>query len=587
MKTMKTMLELLYGLVRKTICKWNGLSRVGVLTGHFLCVLATSAIAQTALPFSDNFQSKTLNPAWQVEPGQGTYAVGGGHLRYYNDGPLASTIGWYSSALTFGLPFKGTNWKIELKATYSLDWCTAGTYTGPPAPNQTCSSGAQGPLFAVSFHPGVTTSAAGGPNYAGSDFALIERVIDAWYGSNMLSASYGTVSNSSLLNPADSTIHRNIADGTYWFQIIRNGGVLTINYSHNGVDYATALSAPLADPSSPYNELLLGGATYLTAGSFTDFGPVSVTSLDSPVATSGVPVVEGIGATWLQVLGPFYGDTNGNSYTTYEYATASGGPWTMACGNGISGDSGWRRCSIYSLNPDTPYFVRVTSFDPDGVTGTNPQVIGPISTLAISNDFMTIGQATAKVEDTNILVSLPVADDANTNGTGSVSVSASPNGPWAPRCSSISNLGPRHCRVHGLTKGADYYLQVNITDPDGVHGTTPQVIGPIHYTGLTDLALGKPVTADPGWGCCSNPNELTDGVIEASDWAHGFAWTGGTGYWGGECRGSNRLPSTYRLTSPWLASIGGFKTSRAFLPLGLYPSAVTVLALPKYLQIPE
>src|SRR5207237_810585 len=97
---------------------------------------------------------------------------------------------WSSPALTLALPFTGTNWKIEIKGTYSLNWCTSGTYTGPAAPNFTCSSGSQGPEVLVKFNPGVI-----GNNYAGSDYTVIERVIDAWYGTNSLSASYGRVSN--------------------------------------------------------------------------------------------------------------------------------------------------------------------------------------------------------------------------------------------------------------------------------------------------------------------------------------------------------------------------------------------------------
>jgi hypothetical protein len=278
--------------------------------------------------------------------------------------------------------------------------------------------------------------------------------------------------------------------------------------------------------------VIFGGELYgtTTRPSYNDTWALTLTT---NITTPGIPVAEGVGATWIQVSSPFSGDDNGDSYTTYEYATASGGPWTMACANGIPGDPDWRRCAIYDLTPATQYYVRVTFYDPDGVAGANSQIIGPITTKAVSNNFVTIGQATARVEDTNILVSIPAADDANANSTGTVSIATSPNGPWTQRCGTMANAGPKQCRVHGLTNGTNYYLQVSISDPDGVYGITPQVIGPVHYTGLTDLALAKPVTADPGWGCCTDPNQLTDGVIEATDWAHGFAWTGGTGDWGG------------------------------------------------------
>jgi hypothetical protein len=255
--------------------------------------------------------------------------------------------------------------------------------------------------------------------------------------------------------------------------------------------------------------------------------------LSTNATIPGLPFSDAVGATWIDVFSPFSGDANGDSYTTYEYANSSTGPWTAGCNYGIPGDPDWRHCSFQGLTSATPYYVRVTFYDPDGVTGTNPQIIGPITTASTSNNFVTLGQATAKVEDTNILVTVPIADDANTNSGGTVSVATSPSGPWTQRCSSLASIGPKLCRIHGLTTGTDYYLQVSVNDPDGVQGTNPQVIGPVHYTGLTDLSLGKPVTADPGWGCCSDPNQLTNGVINASNWMNGFAWTGGTGDWGG------------------------------------------------------
>src|SRR5579884_3277400 len=203
-----------------------------------LCMLL-SALAPTALAdsviFSDDFNGSTLNPAWQIMPGQGSYTVGGGHLRYFNDGPRTSTTGWYSPALTLALPFSGTHWEIRTEATYNLQYLDSSGV----------SSGAQGPEVLVKFNPGTTTSAFGGPNYAGTDFVRIERNIDAGYGSNTLSADYGNVVNNNLLNPAD-TIQNNIGDGTYWYEITRDGGTLTVDYSYDGTHFKTALTAALA-----------------------------------------------------------------------------------------------------------------------------------------------------------------------------------------------------------------------------------------------------------------------------------------------------------------------------------------------------
>ena len=255
---------------------------------------AISSVGTTSL-FSDDFTSSTLNSSWQILPGLGSYSVGGGRLRYYNAGPQASTTGWYSPALTLALPITGTNWVIETKATYSLGWCTSGTYTGPAVPNTSCSAGAQGPEVIVTFMPGTTPSSYGGTSYANTDFAVIERVVDAYYGSDSLSASYGTLSSNSFLNPADPGINNNIADGTYWYRITRNGGTLTIAYSYDGVNYTTGLSTTLANPSGTYNQLLLGGSTYLTNASYTDYSYVHITGTGT-ISTNN-PSVLGLSPT--------------------------------------------------------------------------------------------------------------------------------------------------------------------------------------------------------------------------------------------------------------------------------------------------
>ncbi len=254
---------------------------------------AATALADTVI-FSDNFTESTLNPAWQVLPGQGTYSLAG-DLRYVNQGPLSSPYGWATTSLSLALPFTGTDWEADVKASYSLAWCAPGfTYTGPPVPNFSTSSGAQRSDVMVSFDPvtGSDRSALSGNNVAAFD-----RGVDAWYGANVLSASYGSDLASGLLNPAASTIDNNIAGGTYWYQIVRNGGTLTMSYSYDGVHYSTALSTSLADPSSSYNELLLTGWTYLNAGSYSDFDSVTIKSLSPspmPEPSAWIPLAVGL-----------------------------------------------------------------------------------------------------------------------------------------------------------------------------------------------------------------------------------------------------------------------------------------------------
>jgi len=244
-----------------------------------VCAVAVIAAgdARADIIFYDDFAGTSLTPAWQVLPGQGAYSVDNG-LQYDDQGPLSSPSGWSTTSLSLGLPFTGANWQIGVEATSSLDWCTGGTYTGPSVPNQSCSSGAQQTQVGVSFAP---VAASDRSALQGDTYAFFDRGTDAWYGYNQLSASFGSSSVSGLLNPADSAINDNIAGGTYWYQFVRNGGTLTMSISSDGVKYVTALSETLANPSSSFNELVLTGETYLTAGSFTDYSSVNITTLSS------------------------------------------------------------------------------------------------------------------------------------------------------------------------------------------------------------------------------------------------------------------------------------------------------------------
>ena len=280
-------------MIRKRLCQRScGRPWAELLCLYPSLMLLTISGAQAGTVFTDDFAGPSLDPAWEVLSGQGSYSLLGGQLRYYNSGNTASTTGWYNAALTLALPFTGANWEIDTKATYNLAWCLSGSYTGPSVPNPGCSSGSQGPEVLVKFDPGVITSSSGGPNYAGTDYTVIERVVDAYYGANVLTAGYGATTSGNLLNPADANITDNLADGTYWYRIIRSGGSLSIDYSRDGTNYLNALSTTLSNPSGTYNELLLGGITYLGAGSYTDYDFVKIST---PAPEPGTFCVIGLG----------------------------------------------------------------------------------------------------------------------------------------------------------------------------------------------------------------------------------------------------------------------------------------------------
>ncbi len=81
--------------------------------------------------------------------------------------------------------------------------------------------------------------------------------------------------------------------------------------------------------------------------------------------------------TQLTVTARYTGDDNRDGSTAIEYNTADSWPGTVACAT-IT-DSQPRQCLIPQLTPGETYWVRVTFTDPDGVTGTNPEVLGPFT----------------------------------------------------------------------------------------------------------------------------------------------------------------------------------------------------------------
>ena len=159
------------------------------------------------------------------------------------------------------------------------------------------------------------------------------------------------------------------------------------------------------------------------------------------------PSVQVGSATWPSVSSPFSGDVNHDSYTSYDYSTTSNGPWTPCNGLfAIAGEPALRNCVISDLSADTDYWVRVTFVDADGISGANPQIIGPAHTAATAVAATSAGTATALIEDTAILVSMPISGDANKNSNlASVDIGTSASGSWTPRCATAPPTSAPSC----------------------------------------------------------------------------------------------------------------------------------------------
>lgn len=264
--------------------------------------------------------------------------------------------------------------------------------------------------------------------------------------------------------------------------------------------------------------------------------------LAGDATVTGLIVADAPASRWILAYAPLSGDDDHDGYTLFEIAPAGTGTFSTAPAQWgrVTGDSLWRN-DVFArglITPGTAYDVRVTTFDPDGVVGQNPQIIGPITTPADDENAAHWRTVKAEVQRDEIHVRAPISGDANTNSGGTVEIATSPAGPWSRRCggpTSEANLpfAFKHCRLRSLTPGTDYFVRVTLIDPDGVSGDNPRVVGPLHYDGLVNVALGRPVTADPGWGCCPSPSHLVDGRVQSDAWYFGFAWTGGLGGWAG------------------------------------------------------
>lgn len=183
----------------------------------------------------------------------------------------------------------------------------------------------------------------------------------------------------------------------------------------------------------------------------------------------------------VTVSAPFTNNANANGTTAFARGTAAGGPFTAVTGcTAVTGASP-RQCVDTTVAASTTYYYQVTVSDPDGITGTNPQVTAAIATPACNQPIVTPGAPTATVNScTQITVNAPFTGDTNTNSTTKVEYNTTNTWPGTTpaSCTALTGASPRACAVSGLTNTTAYYFRVTFTDADGVSGTNPQVIGP-------------------------------------------------------------------------------------------------------------
>ena len=195
--------------------------------------------------------------------------------------------------------------------------------------------------------------------------------------------------------------------------------------------------------------------------------------------TPGTPVASASSCSTVNVAAPFTGDFDADGTTTFSRGASATGPWTSVCA-GVAGASP-RACADTGRTALTTYWYQVTFADPDGVSGTNPQVTAPVTTPACTSNDTTIGTVTATNSNCGtagapspgaVTAIATFTGDADQDGTTVFQYGTSSGGPWTSACTT-SGPSPRQCTIAGLLSGVTYWVRASFTDVDGLTGTNP------------------------------------------------------------------------------------------------------------------
>jgi len=231
-----------------------------------------------------------------------------------------------------------------------------------------------------------------------------------------------------------------VSNGTaYWYAIFARDGCL--NYSTG------AQVGPLTPGAAAVDATTVAGST----GTVSSCHQVTIASLYS-------------------------GDDNGNGTTNVQWNTTNSFPGTTACGT-LTGPSP-RQCLVTGLDPATQIYVQVDFTDPDGVSGTDPQVLGPFSVPACGGDdaaptILVVAPRRGTVVGGVDRVKVQVYDAGGLAATtpfrwsvdgGAQSTSVAVNSNYA--CGADCSIYELDLDTTGLTNG-DHYLTVEVTDAGG------------------------------------------------------------------------------------------------------------------------
>jgi len=207
--------------------------------------------------------------------------------------------------------------------------------------------------------------------------------------------------------------------------------------------------------------------------------PIVIGPYTTPACNpTAVGTVSAIASSCRQIIvtGTFTGDGNANGTMQVEYNTSNTWPGTVSCA-AVGGDSP-RTCLVIGLSPGANYWIRATFADADGVSGSNPQVVGAIAVPACGADQVAptitfMAPARGSILSGSDLGKVQVYDEAGLRASNPVEWSLD-SGPFTPADGVNTNYNcEAGCSVYQFTLNTFAYanglhsLTVRATDAAG------------------------------------------------------------------------------------------------------------------------
>ena len=370
------------------------------------------------------------------------------------------------------------------------------TYTGDANANNTCQiaygTSSNGPWTNLTTTKGAGLySATASSLTAGTTYYFQATFTDAngITGTNPLTLTQAT--NSANGTATGTMTATTVADTSISVQATYTGDANANNTCV--IAYSTSVSGPwtgltTTKGSGLYSATASGltaGTTYYFQATFTDADGVTGTNpltltqaTTNNRTTTGTMSATSTTNTSIAVQATYTGDTNANNTCVISYSTSVSGPWT---GLTTTKGSGLYSATASGLTASTTYYFQAVFTDADGIVGSSTLTLTQ-ATLAPYATTIVSSSATVN-SSTQITATSTFTGDGNGNGSTAFAYGTSSSGPWTVSCSNVTGSSPRSCVITGLTSGTQYWVQVTYSDPDGITGANPQVIGP--YTAAT------------------------------------------------------------------------------------------------------